>query len=189
MGATGSELNALRIVQEEGGETSSHMMSRKMGIDTGYARLLCTSLARADYLDLLTSGKFRITLKGKNALGVILPQGDAKPTARKSPRKGSTIDFDWKTTTKGQQRSPDWESYEMKGSEGQLGWNPIKIDQKGIVYSGRDKTLRETENQCGFCKGKGEKPRGAKCSVCKGKGVISIQPPIRLEARPSLSHR
>ncbi|MDI6892482.1 MAG: hypothetical protein QMD08_05780 [Actinomycetota bacterium] len=65
---SGSELEALKVVGEEGGETVIQVVSRKMGIDTGYARLLCTSLARADYLDLLASGKLVLTPKGRKEL-------------------------------------------------------------------------------------------------------------------------
>ncbi|MBU4482702.1 MAG: hypothetical protein KKG62_01205 [Actinobacteria bacterium] len=65
---TGSELRALKIIDEEGGEIPVQVVSRRMGIETSYARLLCTSLARADYIDLLGKGVCRITAKGKEAL-------------------------------------------------------------------------------------------------------------------------
>ena len=65
---TGSELQALKIINEEGGEIPIQVVSRRMRIETGYARLLCTSLARADYIDLLGTGICRITDKGKVAL-------------------------------------------------------------------------------------------------------------------------
>jgi len=68
MGVSGSELGALKLINEEGKEVSVHAVSRKMRIDTNYARLLCTSLARADYIDLLRAGLCRITAKGKAAL-------------------------------------------------------------------------------------------------------------------------
>jgi len=65
---TGSELQALKIINEEGGEIPIQVVSRRMRIETGYARLLCTSLARADYIDLLGTGICRITAKGKVVL-------------------------------------------------------------------------------------------------------------------------
>lgn len=68
MGVSGSELEALKIVGAEGGRASMQVVSRKMRIDTNYARLLCTSLARSDYLDLLASGILALTPKGKRAL-------------------------------------------------------------------------------------------------------------------------
>jgi len=68
MSVSGSELEALKIINEEEGEVPVHLVSRKMRIDTNYARLLCTSLARADYIDLIRSGDCRITAKGKAAI-------------------------------------------------------------------------------------------------------------------------
>lgn len=68
MSVSGSELEALKIIDEEGGRTTIHLVSRKMNIDTNYARLLCTSLARADYIDLLRTNVCQITTKGKMSL-------------------------------------------------------------------------------------------------------------------------
>jgi len=65
MSVSGSEKKALEIINEEGGQIPIQVVSRKMRIETGYARLLCTSLARADYIDLLGTGVCRITAKGK----------------------------------------------------------------------------------------------------------------------------
>jgi uncharacterized membrane protein len=61
---SGSEKKALELIHESGGESTSHKVSRQLGIDTGYARLLCMNLARKDYVDLKRSGRFIITLKG-----------------------------------------------------------------------------------------------------------------------------
>jgi len=68
MSVSGSEKEALEIIKEEGGQIPVQVVSRKMRIETGYARLLCTSLARADYIDLLGNGICKITAKGKSAL-------------------------------------------------------------------------------------------------------------------------
>lgn len=68
MGVSGSEKKALEIINEEGGQIPIQVVSRRMRVETGYARLLCTSLARADYIDLLGTGICRITAKGKAAL-------------------------------------------------------------------------------------------------------------------------
>lgn len=65
---SGSELQALRVVQELGGETGAHRVSLKMRVDPNYARLILNSLARADYLDLLSSGRYRLTFKGTSEL-------------------------------------------------------------------------------------------------------------------------
>ena len=68
MSVSGSEKKALEIINEEGGLIPIQVVSRKMRIETGYARLLCTSLARADYIDLSGTGMCRITAKGKAAV-------------------------------------------------------------------------------------------------------------------------
>ena len=64
----GSELEALKIVYDAGGEIGAQGVSRRMGVDPNYARLMLGSLARDDYIDLMASGKYRITAKGKNEL-------------------------------------------------------------------------------------------------------------------------
>ncbi|MBU4445023.1 hypothetical protein KJ656_08090 [bacterium] len=68
MSVSGSELKALKIIDEEGGRISIHTVSRKMNYETNYARLLCTSLAQKDYIDLLRTNVCQITAKGKMAL-------------------------------------------------------------------------------------------------------------------------
>ena len=69
MSVSGSEKEASEIICEEGREIPIQVVSRRMRIETGYARLLCTSLGKADYIDLLAPGICRITAKGKAALG------------------------------------------------------------------------------------------------------------------------
>lgn len=64
---SGSELEALKIIAEKE-ETTPFVVARKMKVDIPYARLLCNSLGRDDYIDVLASGKLRITAKGKAAL-------------------------------------------------------------------------------------------------------------------------
>ena len=64
----GSELEALKIVYDAGGEIGAQGVSRRMGVDPNYARLMLGSLARDDHIDLMASGKYRITAKGKNEL-------------------------------------------------------------------------------------------------------------------------
>jgi len=62
-------------------------------------------------------------------------------------------------------------------------WESVKIDGRGRAYdpvSARGEAatiLRQEVYQCGFCRGSGAKPKGAKCPVCKGKGQVSVKPP------------
>ena len=64
----GSEFKALKIVCDAGGEIGAQGVSRKMRMEPNYVRLLLGSLAGDDYVDLMASGKYRITAKGKNEL-------------------------------------------------------------------------------------------------------------------------
>ena len=63
-----SEIQALRIIAEEGGETNFALVSRKLGREVDYARLLSMSLARADYIDITPGGRCKITAKGEKEL-------------------------------------------------------------------------------------------------------------------------
>ena len=68
MGVSGTELEALRIVEQSRAEFTAHAVSRKLRTDPNYARLMLTSLAKKDYLDLLASGRYRMTQKGRDEL-------------------------------------------------------------------------------------------------------------------------
>lgn len=63
-----SEMKALQIIAEEGGNTNFGVVSRKMGVEYAYARLLCVSLGRADYIDITPGGRCQITPKGEKEL-------------------------------------------------------------------------------------------------------------------------
>ncbi|MCG2686304.1 hypothetical protein L6258_02980 [Candidatus Parcubacteria bacterium] len=66
---SGTEKEALEAVDKAGGEATIGTVATELRIDTNYARLLCNSLGRADYIDVLSSGICKITPKGKRALG------------------------------------------------------------------------------------------------------------------------
>ena len=63
-----SDMKALKIIAEEGGSTNFAVVSRKMGVEYSYARLLSMSLGRADYIDITPEGKCKITPKGEKEL-------------------------------------------------------------------------------------------------------------------------
>lgn len=67
--ASGTELEILKIVKEEGGETTAQVVARKMGSSWGldYIRLVCNSLGRSDYIDV-AGGRLRLTGKGEGAI-------------------------------------------------------------------------------------------------------------------------
>ena len=179
---SGSEKRALEVVYDESEETTSQMVSRKLGVDTGYARLLCMNLAHKDYVDLKSSGRFRITYKGKRALG--------KTSRIEEKDGGLQVPFErlgrersgWgvlSNVRSGQSVAP---AFHKPGQE-ELVWTTSKVDSSGKHHSKGSagirvgKLLTEATHPCAFCKGKGEKPKGTKCPVCRGSGVISIAPP------------
>lgn len=63
-----SEMKALQIIAEAGGNTNFGTVSRNMGVAYDYARLLCMSLGRADYIDITPGGRCQITPKGEKEL-------------------------------------------------------------------------------------------------------------------------
>lgn len=67
---SGTESEILKTINEAGGETTPLYVSRKMGSawGTDYIRMLCKSLGRDDYIDVLSTGRLRITAKGKASL-------------------------------------------------------------------------------------------------------------------------
>lgn len=68
MGVSGSELEALRSVEEAGGTTPAQPVARKLKINVDYARVILTSLAKRDYLDLSARGIYALAWKGKEEL-------------------------------------------------------------------------------------------------------------------------
>jgi len=69
--ATGTEIVVLKAIKDDGGETTIGAVSRRMGSNWGtdYVRMLCESLGRANYIDVLKSGRLTITAKGKREIG------------------------------------------------------------------------------------------------------------------------
>jgi len=58
-------------------------------------------------------------------------------------------------------------------------WEPVALDSSGqnVTRKYTAKILNDDIYECGYCKGKGEKPRGTRCSVCGGKGAVAVNPP------------
>lgn len=179
---SGSEKMALEMIYEEGEETTSHMVSRRLGIDTGYSRLLCMNLAREDYVDLKASGRFRITFKGKRALGKT-SDVEAGKTDQPAPFKRLSQErLGWDVVSNARSGRTAAPAFEKPGQE-DLTWETAKVDGSGRHYSNDGagirvgKLLTEKTHPCGFCKGKGEKPRGTVCPICRGAGELSVDPP------------
>jgi len=132
---SGSERKALEQIHESGGESSSHKVSRQLGIDTGYARLLCMNLARKDYVDLKRSGRFVITFKGKRALGKT-SSVEAKETGRQVPFKRQSqerLGWDLLSNVRGDgyRTAPAF----SKPGQDELAWTTAKVDHSGTRFS------------------------------------------------------
>ncbi len=177
---SGSEKKALEIIHEAGGETTSHLVSRKLGIDTGYARLMCMNLARQDYVDFKESGRFRITLKGKRALDKTTMVGEQRTDHLIRFKRQAQEGLGWGGMSNSSYRIT--QAFDKPGQD-ELIWSTAKIDGSG-KHSSKGaggimigKLLTETTYPCGFCRGNGEKPKGTACPACRGTGNISVNPP------------
>jgi len=179
---SGTEKKALEVIYEAGGDTTSHKVSRQLGMDTGYARLLCMSLARKDYVDLKQSGLFRITNKGKMVFDKIATVKPEATGQRVRFKRLSEERLGWdilSNVRSGRSAAP---TFHKPGQE-ELIWTTSKVDSSGKRFSKGGagirvgKLLTEANHPCAFCKGKGEKPKGTICPVCRGGREISIAPP------------
>jgi len=82
--------------------------------------------------------------------------------------------WNWKTNKRIKSRG-----FPIQKSHDEWVWHPVTLGSSGR-QSNRSflgKILDEDVYDCGFCKGKGEKPKGSKCSVCEGKGIVTVEPP------------
>ncbi|MDA2925973.1 hypothetical protein MYX78_01875 [Acidobacteria bacterium AH-259-G07] len=68
MGVVGTELEALEAVEERGGQAAAQSVAKKLKMNVDYARLLLTSLAKRDYLDLSARGIYSLTEKGRQEI-------------------------------------------------------------------------------------------------------------------------
>jgi len=176
-----SERDALRSVFDEGGEASSHGVSRRLGIDASYASLLCMNLVRGGYVVPQKSRRFSITPKGKRALGEASPEDFEEESVKGSFKRAPRENLGWNVLRNvGNGRSPSPEFLVPRDQE--ITWSAIKVHggnhfSRSVSGRGVVRLYEETSHPCGFCKGKGEKPKGNPCQVCKGSGKVSVNPP------------
>lgn len=81
---TETELKVLKIIWNWGGEASVDIIAREARISIDYARLLCQSLGREDYIDFLNSKLCKIKNKGKMILAVRQGQSPKKIVINKN---------------------------------------------------------------------------------------------------------
>ena len=181
---SGSEKKALEKIDEAGGVSTSHKVSRQLRIDSGYARLLCMNLARKDYVDLKQSGLYKITYKGQKALvktsGAELEKGSKAQVVPFKRQSQERVGWDVLSNARGSHTAI---SAFRKPGQDELIWTTAKVDGSGRHFSEKGagirvgKLLDEKTHPCGFCKGKGEKPKGTVCPVCRGSRDLSVDPP------------
>ncbi len=68
LGSKSTELDVLRIIAERGEETSFGTISSTMRLGYDYARCLCMSLARKDFIDITVRGTCKMATKGEREL-------------------------------------------------------------------------------------------------------------------------
>jgi len=66
---TPDEKKILKIIDEEGGESSTVKISNAMGLRLDYLGSILDSMGRRDYIDVFRNGKVRIARKGWQVLG------------------------------------------------------------------------------------------------------------------------
>ena len=67
------------------------------------------------------------------------------------------------------------------GSGDDMVWHPLAMDRAGQARSEgslKGKLLHDTNYECAFCRGEGERPLGTICPVCRRSGVVSLDPPV-----------
>ena len=71
----GTEMDILRFIDMEGGETRMGAIKRLLSCyGRDYVELICGSLGRNDFIDWFRDGKVKLTDKGRRALGKTPPE-------------------------------------------------------------------------------------------------------------------
>jgi len=179
---TGTERKALKTVGKEDGRTSTRLVSRQLGIDPAYARVLCMNLMKDDYLDQETHGHFQITVKGQKALG-----WDSGTRRTQSPGGGTgkaqVEEFHWRSFSAARAVKSDCAAVFFKPGQEEIPWHAVCVGNNGCIrVNGGNGTvsfsvMTETSYVCGFCRGSGQRQKGVRCQVCKGTGSVSVVPP------------
>lgn len=73
---TPDENKILKIIDDEGGESTVRKIAGKMNLTPSYARVILRSMGENDLIDVFRSGKIRLVGKGYGALGKQVKQKD-----------------------------------------------------------------------------------------------------------------
>ena len=178
---SGSEMKALKTVEKENGQTTTRLVSRKLGIDPSYAAVLCTNLTKGQYLDRQNRGRFKITRKGRKALGWSqedTPKRFEKPLPTHSIQKE---EFHWRSVrTAGSSHTHVANGFSGLGRD-DTGWCTMNYGSSNGWGSHNAQNqltvLNKKTHACPFCKGTGKKNK-VTCPVCRGKGTVTVIPPV-----------
>ncbi len=66
---TPDENKIMLFLDEEGGQGSILKVSRELGVRIDYARIICESLGRRDFIDVFANGRLGLTRKGWKTIG------------------------------------------------------------------------------------------------------------------------
>ena len=84
---SGTELEILKDVADRGGKSTIWIIGSKLGMSSDYARICCTSMGNADYIDLDRAGRVEITPKGWQELDKRGWKKEEKEAAAQQPLK------------------------------------------------------------------------------------------------------
>lgn len=84
---TSNDLKVLEIIWDWGGEASIDVITRETGISTDYARLICESLGRDNYIDFLHSKLCKLRGRGKLEVAKRKASGPQKVVIPEQPSK------------------------------------------------------------------------------------------------------
>jgi len=99
---TTNELKTLEIIWNWGGEASVDIIAREAGVSIDYARLICESLGKENYIDFLHSKLCKIKSKGKvmvaekrgqNPKKIVIPQKPSKFGLGKNKKGGLILNY------------------------------------------------------------------------------------------------
>ncbi len=171
---SGSEMRALKTVVKENGETTTRLVSRQLGIDPSYAVFLCTKLIRSEHLEQETRGRFKITRKGKKALGWSCEETPFEAEYGNPFKSVQREEFQWRSFRTGRVNSKPMGNGFFKAGQEEMAWSTL--------YHGNSSRpqiclMTEKTHSCGFCRGSGKRAKGVTCAVCSGTGRVSIVPP------------
>ncbi len=63
------ENKIMRFLDEGGGQSTVVKVARELGVRIDYARIICESIGRRDFIDVSANGKLGLTEKGWKAIG------------------------------------------------------------------------------------------------------------------------